>query len=105
MLLIRFQGKPFNIRVIQVHASTTNAKEAEVEQCYEDLPYLLELTPKKKNDFIMGDWNANLGSQGIPIVTSKYGLGIQNEPRQRLTEFCQKKMLLRDYILLQQTKR
>ena len=107
MSSVHFQGKPLNITVIQVCAPTSNAEEPEVEQFCEDLQDILELTPKKKkkNDFIMGDWNAKLGSQGIPIVTSKYGLGIQNEPRQRLTEFCQKKMLLRDYILLQQTKR
>ena len=107
MLLVHFQGKPFNITVIQEHASTTNAKEAEVEQFYEDLPYLLEQTPrkKKKPHSIIGDWNAKVGIQGISEVTSQYGLGVQNEPRQRLTEFCQENMLLREYILLQQTNR
>ena len=103
MLLVHLKGKPFNITVIQVHAPTTNAKEAEVEWFCEDLPYLLELTPK--NDFIIGDLNGKTGSQGIPEVTGKCGLGVQNEPRQRLTEFCQENMLLREYILLQQTKR
>ena len=88
MILVSFQGRPFNITVIQVSASTTNAKEAEVDQFYEDLQDLLELTPKKDVFFIIGDWNAKVGSQEIPGVTSKFGLGVQNEAGQRLIEFC-----------------
>ena len=82
MISVHFQGKPFNITVIQVYAPTTNAKEAEVEQFYEDLQDLLELTPKKKKKnvlFIIGDWNANVGSQEIPGVIGKFGLGVQSE--------------------------
>ena len=80
MISVRFQGKPFNIRVIQIYAPTSNAKEAEVEWFYEDLQDLLELTPKKKDVlFIIGDWTANVGSQAIPGVTGKFGLGVQNE--------------------------
>ena len=89
MISVRFQGKPFNITVIQVYAPISNAEEAEVERLYEDLQELLELTPKKDVLFIMGDWNAKVGSQEIPGVTGKFGLGIQNEARQRLIEFCQ----------------
>ena len=89
MTLVRFQGKLFNIIVIQVYASTTNAKDAEVEWFYEHLQDLLELTPKKDVLFIIGDWNAKVGSQEIPGVTGKFGLGVQNEAGQRLTEFCQ----------------
>ena len=81
-----FQGKPFNIIVSQVYALTNNA---EVELFYEDLQDLLELTPKKDVLFITGDWNANIGSQEIPRVTGKFGLGVQNEAGQRLIEFCQ----------------
>ena len=77
MILVSFQGRPFNITVIQVSASTTNAKEAEVDQFYEDLQDLLELTPKKDVFFIIGDWNAKVGSQEIPGVTGKFGLGVQ----------------------------
>ena len=88
MILVRFQGKPFSIIVIQVYASTTNAKEAEVDQFYEDLQDLLELTSKKDVFFIIGDWNAKVGNQEIPGVTGKFGLGVQNEAEQRLTEFC-----------------
>ena len=91
MISVHFQGKPFNITVIQVYAPTTNAKEAEVEQFYEDLQDLLELTPKKKKKnvlFIIGDWNANVGSKEIPGVTGKFDLGVQNEVEQWLTEFC-----------------
>ena len=83
--IICFQGKSFNITVIQVYAPTTNAKEAEVEQCYEDLQELLELTPKKGVLFIIGDWNAKVRSQETPGVTVKFGLGVQNETGQRLT--------------------
>ena len=74
-----FQGKPFNITVIQVYASTSNAEEGEVKQFYEDLQDLLELTPKKDVLFIIGDWNTKVGSQEIPGVTSKFGLGVQTE--------------------------
>ena len=92
MISVRLQGKPFNIRVIQVYAPTNNTEEAEVEWFYEDLQDLLELTPKKDVLFILGDWNAKVGSQETPGVTSKFGLGMQNEAGQRLIEFCQKKM-------------
>ena len=89
MISIRFQGKPFNITVMQVYAPTTNVEEADVEWFYEDLQDLLELTPKKDVLFITGDWNAKVGRQEIPGVTGKFGLGVQNEAGQRLTEFCQ----------------
>ena len=90
MISVHFQGKPFNITVIQVYAPTTNAKEAEVEWLYEeDLQDLLELTPNKDVFFIIGDWNVKVGSQEIPGVTGKFGLGVQNEVGQRLTGFCQ----------------
>ena len=79
MICVRFQGKPFNIRVIQVYAPTSNAEEAEVERFYEDLQDLLELTPKKDVLFIIGDWNAKVGSQETPGVTDKFGHGVQNE--------------------------
>ena len=94
MILVHFQGKPFNITLIQVYAPTTNAKEAEAEWFYEGLQDLLELTPKKYVLFIIGDWNAKVGSQEIPGVTGKFGLGIQNEAGQRLTEFCQENALV-----------
>ena len=83
MISVRFQGKPFSVTVIQVYAQTTNAEEAEVEWFYEDLQDLLELTPKKDALFIIGDWNAKVGSQDIPGVTGKFGLGVQNEAEQR----------------------
>ena len=86
---LHFQGKPFNITVIQVYAPTSNAEEAEVERFYEDLQDLLELTPKKDVLFITGDWNAKVGSQETPGVTGKFVLGVQNEAGQRLIEFCQ----------------
>ena len=89
-----FQGKPFNITVIQVYAPTSDAEEAEVEWYYEDLQDLLELTPKKDVLFIIGDWNAKVGSQEIPGVTGKFGLGVQNEAGQSLTEFCQENALV-----------
>ena len=79
-----FQGKPFSITVIQVYAPTSNAEEAEVECFYEDLQDLLELTPKKDVLFIMGDWNAKVGSQEIPGVTHKFSLGVQNEAGQNV---------------------
>jgi len=102
---ICFQGKPFNITVIQVYALATNAKEAEVGWFYKDLQDLLELTPKKDVLFIIGDWNAKLGSQDIPGVTGKFGLGVQNEAGQRLTEFCQENTLVIANTLFQQHKR
>ena len=88
MISIHFKGKPFNITVIQVYVPTTDAKEAEVDHFHEDLQDLLELTPKKDVFFIIGDWNAKVGSQEIPGITGKFGLGVQNEAGQRLTEFC-----------------
>ena len=88
-----FQGKPFNITVIQAYAPTSNAEEAEVEWFNEHLQHLLELTPKKDVLFIIGDWNAKVGSQEIPGVTGKFCLGVQNEAGQRLTEFCQENAL------------
>ena len=93
MISVHFQGKPFSITIIQVYAPTTNAEEAEVEQFYEDLQDLLELTPKKDVLFIKGDWNAKVGSQETPGVTGKFGLGVQNEAGQRLIEFCQENAL------------
>ena len=89
MISIRFQGKPFNIIVIQVYAPTSNAEEAEVEWFYEDLQDLLELIPQKYVLFTIGDWNAKVGSQETPGVTGKFGLGVQNEAGQRLIEFYQ----------------
>ena len=94
MIFVHFQGKPFNITVIQVYAPTTDAEEAKVDQFYEDLQDLLELTPKKDVLFIIGDRNAKVGSQEIPGVTCKLGLGEQNEAGQRLIEFCQKNTLV-----------
>ena len=88
MISVCFQGKPFNIMVIQVYGPTSNAEEAEVEWFYKDLQDLLELTPKKGLLFIIGDWNAKVGSQETPGVTGKFGLGVRNEAGQRLTEFC-----------------
>ena len=79
MISVRLQGKPFNIRVIQIYAPTSNAEEGEVEWFYEDLQDLLELTPKKDALFIIGDWNAKVGSQETPGVTGKFGLGMRNE--------------------------
>ena len=84
MISVHLQGKPFNIRVIQVYAPTNNTEEAEVEQFYEDLQNLLEITPKKDVLFIMGDWNAKVGSQETPGVTGKFGIGMRNEAGQRL---------------------
>ena len=105
MISVCFQGKPFNTTVIPVYALTSNAEEAEVERCYEDLQDLLELTPKKEVLFIIGDWNANVGSQEIPGVTGKFGLGIQNEAGQRLIEFCQENTLVTANTLFQKHKR
>ena len=92
MISVHFQGKPFNITVIQVYAPTSNAEEAEVERFYDNLQELLELTPKKDVLFIIRDWNAKVGSQETPGVTGKFGPGVQNEAGQRLTEFCQEKL-------------
>ena len=105
MISVCFQGKPFSITVIQVYAPTSNAEDAEVEQFYEDLQDLLELTPKKDVLFIIGDWNAKVGSQETPGVTGKFGLGIRNETGQRLIEFCQKNTLVIANNLFQQHKR
>ena len=87
MISVHFQSKPFNITVIQVYAPSSDAEEAEVEQFYEDLQDLLELTPQKDVLFIIGDWNAKVGHQETPGVTGKFGLGIRNEAEQRLIEF------------------
>ena len=105
MISAHFQGKPFSITVIQVYALTSNAEEAEVEWFYEDLQDVLELTPKKDVLFIIGDWNAKIGSQELPGVIGKFGLGVQNEAGQRLTEFCQENTLVIANTLFQQHKR
>ena len=105
MISVRFQGKPFNIMVIQVYAPTSNAEEAEVEWFYEYLQYLLEPTPKKDVLFIIGDWNAKVESQVIPGVTGKFGLGVQNGPKQSLTEFFQENTLVIADTFFQQHKR
>ena len=105
MISVHFQGKPFNITVIQVYAPTSNAEEAEVEWLYEDLQDLLDLTPKKDVLFIVGDWNAKVGSQETPGVTGKFGLGVQNEAGQRLIEFCQDNALVIANTLFQQHRR
>ena len=102
---VHFQGKPFNITVIQAYTPTSNAEEAEVGQFYEDLQDLLELMPKKDALFIIGDWNAKVGSQEKPGVTGKVRLGVQNEAGQRLIEFFQEKTLVTANILFQQHKR
>ena len=99
-----FQGKPFNITVIQVYALMINAEDAEVEWSYEDLQDLLELTPPKDVLFIIGDWNAKVGSQETPGVTGKFGLGVQNEAGQRLIEICQENVLVIANTLFQQHK-
>ena len=96
--------KPFNITVIQVYAPTSNAEEAEVERCYEDLQDRLELTPKKDILFIIGNWNAKVGSQETPGVTGKFGLGVHNEAEQRLIEFCQENALIIANTLFQKHK-
>ena len=105
MISVCFQGKPFNITVIQVYAPTSNAEEAEVEWFYEELQDLLELTPPKDVLFIMGDWNAKVGSQETPGITGKFGRGIQNETGQGLIEFCQENALVIANTFLQQDKR
>ena len=104
MISIRFQGKPFNITVIQVYAPTSNTEEAEVEWFYEDLQDLLEQTPKTDVLFIIWDWNAKVGSQEIPGITGKFGLGVQNKVGQRLIEFCQENALVIANTLFQQHK-
>ena len=103
MISVGFQGKPFNITVIQVYAPTSNPEEA--ERFYEDLQDLLELTPKKDVLFIIGDWNAKVGSQETPGVTGKFDLGIWNEAGQRLIEFYQENALIIANTLFQQHKR
>ena len=105
MISVRFQGKPFNITVNRLYAPTSNAEEAEVKRFYEDLQDLLELTPKKDVLFIIGDWNAKVGSQETPGVTGKLTLGLQNEAGRRLTEFCQENALVIANTLFQQQKR
>ena len=104
MISVHFQGKTFNITVIQVYAATSNAEVAEVERFYEDLQDLLELTTKKDVLFIIGDWNAKVGSQ-TPGVTGKFDLGVENEAGQRLIEFCQENTLVIANTLFQQQKR
>ena len=105
MISVCFQGKPFNITVIQVYALTSNAEEAEVEHFYEDLQDILKLTTKKDVLFIIGDWSAKVGSQETPGVTGKFGLGVQKEAGQRLIEFCQENALGIANTLFQQHKR
>ena len=105
MISVHFRGKPLNITVIQVYALTSNAKEAEVEQFYEDLQDLLELTPKNDVLFIIGDWNAKVGSQETPGIAGKFGRGVQNEAAQRLIEICQENTLVIANTLFQQHKR
>ena len=105
MISVHLQGKPFNITVIQVYAPTSNTKEAEVEQFYEDLQDLLELTPKKDVLFILGDGNAKVGSQETPGVTSKFGLGMLNDAGQRQIEFCPENVLVIANTLFQEHKR
>ena len=101
MISVRFQGKPFNIMVIQVYAPTSNAEEAEAERFYEDLQALLELRPKKDVLFNIGDWNAKVGSQETPGVTGKFVLGVQNKAGQRLIEFCQENTLVIENTIFQ----
>ena len=105
MIFVCFQGKQYNITVIQVYAPTSNAEEAEAERFYEDLQDLLELTPKKDVLFIIGDWKAKVGSQEIPGVAGKFCFGVQTEAGQRLTEFCQENTVVIANTLFQQHKR
>ena len=105
MISVRFQGKPFNIAVIQVYAPTNNVEKAEVEQFYEDLQDLLELKPKKDILFIIGDWNAKVGSQETPGIIGKFGLGIWNNAGKRLIEFCQENAMVIASTLFQEDKR
>ena len=104
MISVCFQGKPFNITIIEVYALTSNAEEAEVDWFYEDLQDFLDLTPKKDVLFIIGDWNAEVGSQETPRITGKFGLGIRNEAGQRLIEFCQENALVIANTLFQHTR-
>ena len=104
MISVHSQGKPFSITVIQAYTPTSNAEEAEGEWFYEDLQDLLELTPKKDVLLIIGDWNAKVGSQEIPRITGKFGLGVQNEAGQRLTEFCHENALVIANTLFEQHK-
>ena len=105
MIFVRFQSKPFNIMIIQVCAPTINAEEAELEWFYEDLQDLLELTCKKDALFIIGDWNAKVGSQETPGVMGKFDCGVQNEAGQRLIEFCQVNTQVIANTFFQQLKR
>ena len=105
MISVHFQGKPFNITVIQVYAPTSSAEEAEVERFYEDLQDLLEQTPQIDVLFIIGDWNAKVGSQETPGVTGKFGLGMWNEAGQRLTEFFQENAIIIANTLFQKHRR
>ena len=105
MISVRFQGKPFNTTVIQVYAPISNAEEGKVKWFYEDLQELLELTSQKDVLFIIGDWDAKVGSQEISGVTGKFGLGVQNEAGQSLIEFCLENALVIANTLFQQHKR
>ena len=105
MISVHFQGKPFNITEIQVYAPTSNVEEAEVERFYEDLQDLLQITSKKDVIFIIGDWNAKVGSQETPGITAKFSLGIWNEAGQRLKDFYQENALVVANTLFQQHKR
>ena len=105
MISVRLQGKTLNITVIQVYAPTSNAEETEFERFYEDLQDLLEVTPRKDVPFIIGDWNAKVGSQETPGVTGKFDLGMRNEAGQRLIEFCQKNTMVTANTVFQQHKR
>ena len=105
MISVHFQGKPFDITVIQVYALTSNTEEAEVEWFHEDLQDILKLISENNVLYIMGNWNTKVGNQEIPGVTRKFGLGVQNEAGQRLTEFCQEKALVIANTLSQQHKR
>ena len=105
MISVCFQGKPFNITVIQVYALTSNAEKVEVEKLYEDPQDLLEPTPKKGVLFMIGPWNAKVGSQDTPGVTGKFGLGVCNEAGQSLIEFCQENALVIANTLFQKHKR
>ena len=104
-MIFCFQDKPFNITVVQVYAPNSKAEEAEVEQFYEDLQDLFELTPPKDAFFVIRDWNAKVGNQETPGVAGKFGFGIQNEAGQRLIEFCQENALVIANTLFQQHKR
>ena len=105
MISVHFQGKPFNVTVTQVYAPNSNTEEAQVEWFYEDLQDLLELTPQKDVLFIIGDWNAKVGSQETPGVTGKFGLGVQNEAAQMLIEFCQENTHIENTCFQQHKRR